>query len=171
MFIANPNVPSDISSNHPDAITSNDEIFAGVSKLPRGKQEWVKRRVKAELDAFIAALRDARTALASSGYGRSKTSARAFAFLTQLEKGRETFNKRTLTDVEMNELVRCLIAAAQHLVYISNNGVPIHIPSFFEAPNPAYAAWAREQPKIRERPFGSTPLDFVRDDAEGGGFR
>jgi hypothetical protein len=128
---------------HPDAIASNDEIYAGVSKLPEGKREWVTRRVKAELDAYIAALKNARKVLASMGYGRGKDSDRAFAFLTQLEKGRSSFDRRAMTDIEVSQLVRTLWAAGQHLVYISNSGVPIHIPNFHEAPNPAYAAWVR----------------------------
>jgi hypothetical protein len=163
-FLSNPDVPFDISSAHPDAIASNDEIYRGVSKLSPHKQRWVERRVKAELDVFIAALKDARTALASMGYGRGKVSSRAFSLLNQLEKGRATFNQRPLTDEEMNGVVRSLIASAQHLAYISNNGAPIHVPSFYEAPNPEFAAWVRK--------YGRPPrTDHSTDIDSRGGFQ
>ena len=50
------------------------------------------------------------------------------------------------TDEEFNQVIRNLIASCQHLVYVSNNGVPVAIPDFYEARYQMALTWwyARE---------------------------
>src|SRR5262249_41296443 len=164
MFIGNPNVPFDISSNHPDAISNADVFATGLSHLKPGNREWMTRRLLAELRAYVGALKVARGRLSLRGKGARRAADDAFSFISRLEKGRERIEKGTATDEEFSETIRVLITGARHLLYISNNGVEVPIPEFYERPNPEFTAWIET--------YGNrAPDDSTDTHSMGGGFR